>query len=121
MSKKEIPRQTVYICNRCGCEGTKQGPGGFQFCGMHGQYDIWGVGNDGSLGGVEVEFDFCSSCKIDFDVWMASNKKGTVKVYGMYDDSLCNGGWQDFSTNDSVRKTHTAILSNIEVKDKNGL
>jgi hypothetical protein len=46
-------------------------------------------------------------------------KGHATKVYGRFDDSLCGGGWQDFSTNDANSKKYQALLINIEPKVPN--
>lgn len=73
MSVKNIPERVVFKCDRCGNEGERYKEGAFASGGMHiRRAESWGMGYDGAVGGIHLDFDFCSRCSQRFDEWLIS-------------------------------------------------
>lgn len=63
MASKIIPAKEVLICDGCGQQGEKMQSGPFHFGGVHiRKAENWGMGYGGDVGGVTLDFDFCSAC-----------------------------------------------------------
>lgn len=75
MSIKIIPKQEVFICDKCGKEGNKTNKNSpFYYMGSKLTRDMYGRGIDGSLGGGTVVYDLCGDCDILLSEFLKGNK-----------------------------------------------